>query len=1218
MAKDKKNDTESLLEGFDDTFDDILSKKGQEDKTELFDIDESEAPTKTQHKYVGGEYTESLDELFVPEDDSALQGEQTQMLGPDEDLMPEGAMYETMDRTDLLPLDDEEPLAHEPIQKQQTELIGEEDQFSLETSISNKEQTQIESDDDQTQLEDDEEEKPQKIPAAHTNLIGEEDSFEIETQQKPQTPHKQKEGVHKDSINMSGQAKVIQGNSTEMVSPDSEDDDWFSESSSGESDEKTQLEESDGIEFQGQENQHANTELVGEDQQFSLTEQEPKQSSSSGTEMIGEDEFSELFGETDLHQSQTDMLGSSTEGFESNHDDTQGVPKTSMVSSESTDLLTDDSEDISSLFADETGGLMDDSKTRNEDIPVDEVLKDYLEPSHSKASPIESSQSSIQGMDEELVPSMAATSQSRARKRNQRNKKGFPTGMLLGTLLILSLGAYVFISAKYTESGFFGVRFDQKKVEETPEQQLELIGKKFMATRDLILNDRYLDYEKAQVLLKEILAIDSQHLRSNTRMVEVLLLKHDFYLEPDQNTEVRSYISKLEKLAPNQIELSRAKSMLLFYEGKYAESLAEVKKILGQDVKDVFSMQLEGEIYFQNKEYGKALNQFDKVLENEPTYIRAKYYRGKIRLIQKKYEEAQKIFKSLEPLPHPASSLAIIETDFAQGKANTKEKAVNYLESHGETLSAISAATLWKKIEEIESSTQNYEAAIYALEKALLRVPLKDQYAYELGHLYMKTNNYEKAAQQYAICGSLNPNNVSYIVSYGGALRKQGKPNQALDELEKAVEKDPKHQEGLYQKAITLNQLGYPDDSEKTIRANLKEHPEHLQSLILLGDLLVQRNDFKEAQKKYSQALEISPQSQEALNALGSIYAEKEQWRSAQKYFEQSKQQNPNDVDTLINLARSNMYNGKLLDAGAQVNKARKIDPGNPEVQVVEGELMYQQGDYDNAMKQFKNVLNTYQRDFKTRVKLGRVYVALKDYDNALKEFQRAYTHNENYFFAHYYMGITKRTVGDLEGAAQDLEVASKLWPEYEKGFYELGLTRLAQNFLAKGKQAMDRAFEINPKYVEPLIAMGEFYYETSYYDDAIAMFQKAKSLRPTNITILYSLARSEQANKKPEKAMALYKEVIRIDPTQSKAYLSMGLIEEESRKLPSALQYYQKAKGLNPSDPTIHYRLGFLYKDLNQPSQAISSLKKYLSLVPNAVERQDILDQIDRLSRGT
>ncbi|MEZ4703590.1 MAG: hypothetical protein R3A11_00025 [Bdellovibrionota bacterium] len=505
MSKDKKGkdkEKDSLLEGFDDTFDDILST--HQDKTELFAKDDDfDGPTKTQKGFPAKEYTESLDDLFVPETEG-IQADRTQMVDLEEDLMPEGTMPH-IERTELVSLEDDLDM---PSQRSApaTELIGEDEQFAV-----SNEKTEME--DESTQMEDsDGIEAPtktsqKKVAAIHTELIGEDDEFELESSS---SAHDQEKTQMEDDLDMSSDADVIQGYSTELVSGD-DDDDWFDSKKGPEKTEldqtdfeQTQMEDSDGIEAsEAPTKPKMQTELIGEDEQFAVGSKKKKAESglSSGTELIGDDdEFADLFDQTDLQKDQTEMVGH-TEAVD--EDDPE---RTSYVSAESTDLVeSHDTEDISSLFAEPN--LMDDSKTKNQDIKVDEVLKDYLE--SSKPGSISSSELSLPKIEEELMPSMAASSAEAKRKQKAKNTKSTPLGLIALTLAILGGGGYVFYASKYTEKGFFGIHLNQVTQQRSPEEQSELIGKKLVEVRDLLLHDDYNSYEKAQVVLKEILSRSS-------------------------------------------------------------------------------------------------------------------------------------------------------------------------------------------------------------------------------------------------------------------------------------------------------------------------------------------------------------------------------------------------------------------------------------------------------------------------------------------------------------------------------------------------------------------------------------------------------------------------------------------------------------------------------------------------------------------------------------
>jgi cytochrome c-type biogenesis protein CcmH/NrfG len=98
-----------------------------------------------------------------------------------------------------------------------------------------------------------------------------------------------------------------------------------------------------------------------------------------------------------------------------------------------------------------------------------------------------------------------------------------------------------------------------------------------------------------------------------------------------------------------------------------------------------------------------------------------------------------------------------------------------------------------------------------------------------------------------------------------------GKPDEALNELNKGLEKSPGNILGLYQLGLTQRDLGRLDDAVASLESAIKNDPRHVDSMIALGELYLKKDNFSMATMHLRTALSIAPKSVRAHNALGNM-----------------------------------------------------------------------------------------------------------------------------------------------------------------------------------------------------------------------------------------------------------------------------------------------------------------------------------------------------------
>ena len=121
-----------------------------------------------------------------------------------------------------------------------------------------------------------------------------------------------------------------------------------------------------------------------------------------------------------------------------------------------------------------------------------------------------------------------------------------------------------------------------------------------------------------------------------------------------------------------------------------------------------------------------------------------------------------------------------------------------------------------------------------------------------------------------------------------------------------------------------------------------------------------------------------------------------------------------------------------------------------------------------------------------------------------------------------------------------------------------------------------------NPDNINAWIKLGNVFMDTQQYNKAIDAYQKALEINPDITNVRVDMGTCYRRIGRPDKAIEEYKKAIAKDPTHPNAHRNMGIV------------------------------LGF---DLGQKDQAIKELQEYLRLFPQAPDRDNIRQAIERLS---
>jgi len=128
----------------------------------------------------------------------------------------------------------------------------------------------------------------------------------------------------------------------------------------------------------------------------------------------------------------------------------------------------------------------------------------------------------------------------------------------------------------------------------------------------------------------------------------------------------------------------------------------------------------------------------------------------------------------------------------------------------------------------------------------------------------------------------------------------------------------------------------------------------------------------------------------------------------------------------------------------------------------------------------------------------------------------------------------------------------------------------------------VEQAAKMSPKSKDVWINLGNVLMDTQRYDEAIEAYQKALALDPKNVSV-------------------------RVD---------LGTCYRGVRKFDKAVEEYRKALRIDPNFPNGHRNLAVvLANDLHQNKEAIKEFQKYLEIMPDAPDANDIRKTIQQLS---
>lgn len=310
---------------------------------------------------------------------------------------------------------------------------------------------------------------------------------------------------------------------------------------------------------------------------------------------------------------------------------------------------------------------------------------------------------------------------------------------------------------------------------------------------------------------------------------------------------------------------------------------------------------LLGDDYFYDaKNYPQAIAAYEKALTFEPNDL------GLLKKLARAYSEINAIDNATELL----CQVAILQPDDFE--------------------------TLYQ-LGQLFTEQQAYMKALYYLKEAT-RVQPNHPYTHSnMGYILFKMSDTEGAYEEYkqALDLGTDPIWLSTVAQTVGTMTYQvyGKPKQALEYFEHAVQCNPQNIDALAMLADVYFELGQLENALEAYKNIMEIDPSNGDCLSNIGYILWQLDYNDAAIDAYVTSIHFNPNNPVAFNNMGVIYLDdKEDPAKALHLFEEALALKPTYTLACFNLGRAHQQLGHTIEAADYYSRAKELNIDTPEL----------------------------------------------------------------------------------------------------------------------------------------------------------------------------------------------------------------------------------------------------------------------------------------------
>ncbi len=370
--------------------------------------------------------------------------------------------------------------------------------------------------------------------------------------------------------------------------------------------------------------------------------------------------------------------------------------------------------------------------------------------------------------------------------------------------------------------------------------------------------------------------------------------------------------------------------------------------------------------------------------------------------------------------------------------------------------------------------------AINVLEEALGAEPEYPRAFAYLADLYVRQQNWEKAADAYGRAAAASPEPLEYQLRQSAALVSAGQTAAARDVLTKVSQSNPTEPRTLYLLAEAQRGVQDLDGAEATARKLMTLAPKQPFGPHALAQVYAQRHQSKDViaiLAPYLQGADQTILSSRGIApiwvSLGTAYQETGDFPKAIDAFQHAKQVGGNDGAFGAYLVQAYLAAGEKAKAVQLAADIRASHPGNLRMMTLEAEARLQNGEKDTAIGILKEAVTKNPDDAQAYVALANVYLEAKQYHEA----EALLTQASNRF-------------------PKDITIPFQLGAVFEE-----------QRNVPEAEQAFRRALALDPQHAPTLNYLGYMYADHGVrLDEAVKLLSQAVEIDPYNSSYLDSL----------------------------------------------------------------------------------------------------------------
>jgi putative PEP-CTERM system TPR-repeat lipoprotein len=504
--------------------------------------------------------------------------------------------------------------------------------------------------------------------------------------------------------------------------------------------------------------------------------------------------------------------------------------------------------------------------------------------------------------------------------------------------------------------------------------------------------------------------------------------------------------------------------------------------------------------------------------------------------------------------------------------------------------------------------SQKPETAIVEVGEYLKSHPGSPEALEILGAAHFASNNAGEAESCFLQALRIAPDRTSTKIELAAIFASQGKNREAKGLLDEVIAKDPRNSRSLYMMATLETAEGNGDKALEIYGKLTKYYPSDSSAQYKSALIFFDKGETGKASIIARDLIAKYPKSGDGYRLRGIVSFYDKKYAEAITDLQNSVKMQP-AVEGFYFLGLSLYSNGDLENALSQFRIIIDHNPSFIQARLLTAMILLTQKRVDDSISEINRILRMDDKNALAHNLLGSAYMAKGMFDEGLKELNRATELDPKLVEAHIRKGIFYLSKGNVREAETDLRTAVDVRPELLNSRLVLFSHYMRRNDHAKALSLLQQGITGKKEDAVLYNCMAAVMFAENKPADALNYLRKAKVTDPSFLAPYFNTATFHTSSGAYDKALIEYGEVLQKEPKNLQAILGAATTLELKGKESEALNWYNRAT--ETKNPLAYIALANYQMREKETGKAISVLDSGIKTIPRNADLLELKGRI-------